>query len=62
MTSRVLSQMANTQAILPWSTCIGLVTFLGFFMGMLIWVFLRRNQPVYETVSRYPLQDDEVES
>jgi cbb3-type cytochrome oxidase subunit 3 len=62
MMSRTLSQLAEAQAVMPWSTCMALVMFFGFFVGMLVWVSLRRNRTVYETVSRFPLQDDEVRS
>lgn len=58
MISRTLTQIAANQSLLPWMTCMGLVIFLGFFVGVLVWTTLKRNRALYQSMSEMPFEDE----
>lgn len=61
MISRTLAQIATHQTWIPWVTCMGLIIFLAFFVGMLVWTARKENQLLYQDMSRMPLEDERSE-
>ncbi len=59
MMSRVLSQIAQQNTLIVLMTCAGLMIFLSFFVGMLIWVYQRRRHEHFAEMSRMPLEASE---
>ncbi len=58
MIAKTLSEIAAHQASILWMTCGGLLIFVAFFVGMLMWTSQRRNQQLYRSLSRMPLEDE----
>ena len=55
MISRTLTEIAATQALMPWLTCLGLVIFVAFFVSMLFWTARKESRPLYRAMSLMPL-------
>jgi len=50
----MLSQVASKFPMI-WLTCIGLLIFLGVFLGVLAWVFRKGSEEVYAKAALFPL-------
>lgn len=45
---------------LPVLTMVGLMIFFIFFMSLLLWVYRKQGQPLYQQVACLPLGDEDV--
>ena len=59
MISKALTEIATNQTSIPWMTCLGLLIFVAFFVGVLVWTSRPANAPLYRAMSLIPLEDNE---
>ncbi len=53
----MLSQVASKFPMI-WLTCLGLLIFLGVFLGVVAWVFRRGSTELYQQLAGAPLDAD----
>lgn len=58
MMSRTLVQIASDHVFLTWLTCIGLLLFLGVFVGALVWITRRERTDLYQSMALLPLTEE----
>ena len=44
---------------LPWLTCVGLLLFLGVFLGACVWVWRKDSEAFYKRLERLPFENSE---
>jgi cbb3-type cytochrome oxidase subunit 3 len=54
----MLSQAVSTFPMV-WMTCIGLLLFMGVFIGVLAWVHRRGSAELYQKLAAAPLAEEE---
>lgn len=59
MIAQTLARIAQNQTLIPWMSGAGLIFFLTFFVGMLVWTARPRNQTLYQSMGWMPLDGNE---
>jgi cbb3-type cytochrome oxidase subunit 3 len=57
--SQVLTALVSQESTLKVMVCMGLIFFVTFFVGLIVWTGRKSQRPVYQSMSEMPL-DDEV--
>ncbi len=58
MMAKILARMAEQNTAIVGMACVGLLIFLGVFVGLLWWTSRRENRQIYQKVSKMPLEVD----
>ncbi len=58
MKARVLAELAASNTVIPLMTCLALVIFLSFFIGMLLWTRRKESHLLYKNMSQMPFEEN----
>lgn len=61
MKAQVLTQLANANPALVAGACLGLILFLGVFVGALVWVLRRGSDEEYRMASLLPFESNHAQ-